>query len=1137
MEADRPHPRATLACLLWPERSDCDALANLRYALSNLRQAIGDRATDPPLLLITHDTLQFNALSDHRLDVAAFEALIGQGDPNVLQATVDLCPGDFLEGFSVSDSAPFEEWLTLKREQVNRRMFWALHSLADHFERQGEYEQARHYAQRQVEREPWQEEAHQQLMRVLALGGHRAAALAQFETCRRVLAAELDVVPARETVLLYEAIRDGKLIAPHLAATPAAHSGATGGEPAEPLCVARERELERLSGFLDKALAGAGRVAFVIGEAGSGKTVLLDEFARRSLAAHADLLVADGRCNAYTGYGDPYLPFLEVLHLLTGDLEDEPAAGMIPQKGARRLYSALPDTAQALLDHGPDLIDRFVPGAVLMARLQALGRGPAARLEALLRRHETQPTASVQQSDLFGQFTKALQALSHLHPLLLVLDDLQWADAGSIALLFHLARRLAGQHILIVGAYRPDDLAAGRDGERHPLEAVIHELQRDYGAIHVDLSQSDGRQFVEALLDTEPNRLEPAFGQMLYQHTEGHPLFTVEFLRGLQERGDLIQDDAGRWAVSATLDWETLPPRVEAVIAERIGRLPERWQTLLATASVEGETFSAEILARALGADEPEIAKCLSGPLEHKHRLVFAQGVERFGEQRLSRYRFRHDLFQRYLYGRLDVVERACLHETVADELEARCGQEADDLAVRLAWHCESAGMAEKALNYLQRAGDRAERLSAPQEAISHYQHALELLATLPQTDERSGQQISLLISLGQQLLVCKGHAHPEVQRTFDRARSLCRQIGAPQQLIPALYGLSLYYSIRTEYGVTRELYAEILATAKRTGDPVLVATANRGLGYLATVTGEFAPARAYLEQALNECDPERVQNWLLKHPHDHAVASHGWLSWALWLLGYRKQSLNHTRQALALAEVKAQPFDVAFALMLAFTLASWDRDVEACQVKAEVALGISTDKGFPLWEALGHVYRGWALAQQGMMAIGLAELRGGVESIRVSGALQCYPFSLLRLAEALGLAGQTDEGFEVVDKALAEERRTGSRAVMPELLRLRGELLNQHEGNQAVAEACFLQAIAVAQDQQAKSWELRATLSLYRLWQRMGRGEEAHARLAAVYGWFTEGFDAPDLREAKALLSESDVSNGLKQIDAARND
>jgi predicted ATPase len=172
-------------------------------------------------------------------------------------------------------------------------------------------------------------------------------------------------------------------------------------------------------------------------------------------------------------------------------------------------------------------------------------------------------------------------------------------------------------------------------------------------------------------------------------------------------------------------------------------------------------------------------------------------------------------------------------------------------------------------------------------------------------------------------------------------------------------------------------------------------------------------------------------------------------------------------------------------------------------------------------------VYRGWALAQQGMVTVGLAELQGGVESIRVSGALQCYPFSLLRLAEALRFAGRTDEGFEVLDKALDEERRTDSKAVMPELLRQRGELLLQGENKAAEAEVCFLQAIAVAHDQQAKSWELRATLSLYRLWQRMGRRKEARARLAEVYGWFTEGFDAPDLREAKALLSRPMASEG----------
>ena len=451
--------------------------------------------------------------------------------------------------------------------------------------------------------------------------------------------------------------------------------------------------------------------------------------------------------------------------------------------------------------------------------------------------------------------------------------------------------------------------------------------------------------------------------------------------------------------MGATLDWETLPPRVEAVIAERIGRLPERWQALLAAASVEGEAFSAEILARALVIDETEIMQLLSGPLEREHRLVFAQGVERFGEQRLSRYRFRHALFQMYLYGRLDAVERARLHETVAHELEARCGQEADDLAVRLAWHCESAGMAEKAVAYLQQAGERAERLSAPQEAISHYQHALELLAMLPQTDERTSQELSLLISLGQQILASKGYAHPDVQHVHDRARRLCRQMGKTSQLVPALTGLALFYSMRAEYDVARGLYDEILDVAQSSGDPALVTVADRDYGYLDAVTGELVPARAHLERALAACDPERERDWLFRYSHDHAAVCHTFLSWALWSLGYGDQALDHSRRALARAEATSRPFGMAHALGLAAVFHSMRDDAATCRAKAEAAIAVSTDKGFPFWEAIGHVYRGWALAQQGMVAEGLAELRGGVEVIRRSGALQSLP----RLSDAVG--------------------------------------------------------------------------------------------------------------------------------------
>jgi ABC-type oligopeptide transport system substrate-binding subunit len=315
--------------------------------------------------------------------------------------------------------------------------------------------------------------------------------------------------------------------------------------------------------------------------------------------------------------------------------------------------------------------------------------------------------------------------------LVLVLDDLQWADAGSISLLFHLGRHLAGNRILVVGAYRPEQVALGRDGQRHPLEAVLNEFQRRCGDITVNLGQGDSRGFVEDFLDTEPNRLGVAFREMLCRQTRGHPLFTVELLRGMQERGDLIRDCDGRWVEGPALDWETLPPKVEAVIAERIGRLDEPLQAALRAASVEGEAFTAEVVARVQAVDEGEMVTSLSGELDRRHRLLRAQGILRIDGQRLSTYRFRHMLYRKFLYNSLDPVERAHLHEDVGNTLEALYGGQVGATAAiagQLAWHFQEAGIAGKAITYLTEAGDRARGLYAYQEAIGLYERAVALL-------------------------------------------------------------------------------------------------------------------------------------------------------------------------------------------------------------------------------------------------------------------------------------------------------------------------------------------------------------------------------------------------------------------------
>ena len=369
----------------------------------------------------------------------------------------------------------------------------------------------------------------------------------------------------------------------------------------------------------------------------------------------------------------------------------------------------MPAAAQALLEVGPDLLDAFVPTRGLLRRAAAYAGGDATwvqQLHELVSSKMTRPTDPRQQN-LFEQYARVVQALARRTPLLLILDDLQWADEGSANLLLHLGRRLQGCCVLIVGAYRPADVAIGRDGQRHPLERVVGELQRDLGEIVLDLSRAEGRAFVDALLDSEPNLIGESFRETLYQQTLGHPLFTIELLRDLQERSALVRDDAGRWVVESSLDWSSLPARVEAAIGERVRRLDAQLRELLQVASVEGEEFTIEVVARVLRADEREIVRQFSGELNQTHQLVQPLGIRRVGAVRLSRYRFRHILIQRYLYGGLDEVVRAYQHEAVGHALELLYGAQASEVAAQLAWHFREAAIRRRQPTISWRQGER----------------------------------------------------------------------------------------------------------------------------------------------------------------------------------------------------------------------------------------------------------------------------------------------------------------------------------------------------------------------------------------------------------------------------------------------
>jgi predicted ATPase/DNA-binding SARP family transcriptional activator len=1148
--------RDSLATLFWPENDQSDARTALRRDLSALNKALGRT-----WLEIGREQVGLERKPGLWLDVKEFQSLLAacrtHGHPTgevcpaclpFLGEAVELYRADFLTGFTLPDCPEFDEWQFFQAESLRREFASALERLARGYgvQREAERELAIAYARRWLALDALHEPAHQQLMQLYAWAGQQALALRQYQECVRLLDEELGVTPSVETTQLFETIKARRISPPPSLAVASPSSKAyiapdlprpaflspQETEPIDikfPVFVAREAELARLGSFLDMALAGRGQVVFVIGEAGRGKTVLVQEFTRQAQARQADLIVASGNCNAYTGLGDPYLPFREILGVLTGDVEGRWAAGAMSQAQAQRLWAFTPHSVQALVNNGPDLIDTFIPGSALLARATAVASSDTAwlaLLKELTARHAAvQSPANVPQSDLFEQFAKVTQAAARRQPLLLVVDDLQWADSGSINLLFHLGRRLEGSRVLIIGVYRPAEVALGREGQRHPLVALVNEFQRQFGDILIDLGQAEGRQFVNAFLETEPNRLGPDFIEALYHHTGGHALFTVEMVRGMQERGDLARDEQGRWIKGPALNWEILPARVEGVIGERVGRLPTRLQEALKIASIEGELFRAEVVARVQAVDERTMIRQLSGELDQQHRLVNGQGSQRLssGEQRLSPYRFRHILFQRYLYHSLAEAERVYLHEAVGYELERLYGEHAETVAGELARHFEAAGLTAKAVHYLHQAGSRAVSLSANEEALGHFKRGLVLLETLPETLERNQQELMLQIASFAPLAAVQGYGAADLGKTYARAQELCEKVGEPEQLFIVLYGLWGYSLVRMDLQMTGELAQRCLALAQNSQNRALLLEGHRMVGETAFYRGDFALGRPHLEQSYSLYDPQLHHAHVSVYGQDPKVAllSNGSLN--LWCLGYPDQALKWSQAALTLSQEWPHPFSQAFALRAASILHLFRREGQTAQARAEAAIALSREQGFVMWLAMANITRGWTRVEQGEIEEGIVQMRENISAYRAMGMEIDTPYILTLLAKAYGQSGQTSAALDLLAEAIAAVEKTVGHYWEAELHRLKGELLLQAEAK-AEAEQYFWQAIEVTRRQAGKSLELRAVMSLSRLWHSQGsqgKREEAHQMLTEIYNWFTEGFETVDLREARLLLEE----------------
>jgi predicted ATPase len=495
---------------------------------------------------------------------------------------------------------------------------------------------------------------------------------------------------------------------------------------------------------------------------------------------------------------------------------------------------------------------------------------------------------------------------------------------------------------------------------------------------------------------------------------------------------------------------------------------------------------------------------------------VSTPSLQWLGAQHLSRYRFRHNLFQKYLYQTLDEAERAYLHAEVGRALEALYKAQTDLVAVQLARHYQAAGNVDKAVAYLLKAGQKALQLSANEEAIGHFNQGVALLKSLPDTPERARQELALQITLGNALTEIKGYAAPEVGEAYGRARQLCQTLGDAPELFSVLSGLQRFYQNRGEAKLARDMGEQLVALAENDADPDHLANAHMALGGILWFTGEFAAAQAHFETGIARYERPCHSSYVLLYGDDPGVACLSYAAWAAWFLGYPDQALEKGHAALALAEELAHPYSLAHALSLSAIFHQFRREAPAAQAQAEAALALSTEHGFPYWISIATILKGWALVEQGQVEAGLAAMRQGESAWRALGIEVGRHYLLALLAEAYGRAGQAAAGLSVLAELLPVTSGVGH-WWEAELYRLKGELLPV----EAEAEESFVQALQVARRQGARSLELRAALNLGRLWQRNGKVAEARQMLAEIYGWFAEGVGTADLQAARALLEQ----------------
>jgi predicted ATPase len=686
-------------------------------------------------------------------------------------------------------------------------------------------------------------------------------------------------------------------------------------------------------------------------------------------------------------------------------------------------------------------------------------------------------------------------------PVLFVMEDLHWVDPSTLEFLSLLVDQGPTARILALLTFRPD-FSPPWAGRAHLTQVMLPRLPR--------------RQAAEMAARVAHSKPLPAeVMEQVVARTDGVPLFVEELTKMVLESG-LLQEREERYELTGPLPPLAIPSTLHDSLMARLDRLATV-KALAQLGATLGREFSYALLQVVSPWDEGTLRRGLQ-------QLVEAEFLYQQGLPPEATYRFKHALIQETAYQSLLRSTRQQYHQRIAQVLVERSPDTVATQPELLAHHYTEAGLKEQAVVYWQRAGQHASDRSANLEAINHFTTGIELLKTLPETPEHTQQALTLYTALGAALVMAKGQGAPEVEHAYIQAHALCQQVGETPELVPVLHGLHRFYVGRLQLYTAREIDETLLRLAQRAEDPALAVIAHYALGTTWLFFGALPAARLHLEEAIARYTPDQRRALIFRIGigSDPGVGCRIHAALLLWLLGYPEQALARLHEALALAHELPHPFSLAHARCWAAYVYQFRWDVPAVHEQAEAAVALSIEQGFPFWAAAGTILRGWALAMQGQGEEGLSQVRQGIAAYRATEAPLLVAYYCTLLAEVSAYLGHPDDGLQALAEAHTLVEQHEERWWEAEVCRLRGVLLLQQPATpQAEAETWLQRALDVARCQEAKSLELRAAMSLSRLWQQQGKQHAAYDLLAPIYAWFTEGFDTADLQDARALLAE----------------